>query len=91
MLACAVTDGGLVDPRWRCTERTATAKVEGDSTVRWEEFAVSWDTLRHSGSESVHQAWVVRFLRQHGLDAMVARHVGQDTRHMFRSVLEALA
>jgi predicted Fe-Mo cluster-binding NifX family protein len=92
MFACvAVTDEGLVDPRWRRTEWTVTAKVEGDTKVSWEEFAVSWGTLRHSGSERAHHARVGRFLRQQGVDTVVAGHVGENMRLMFRGIREALA
>ena len=69
MLACvAVTDEGLVDPRCRRAERLAIAKVEGDTTVSREEFAVSWGTPRESGSEPTQQPRVARFLGQHELD-----------------------
>jgi predicted Fe-Mo cluster-binding NifX family protein len=83
MLTCvAVTDEGLVDPRWGRTERVAIADVEGDTIVGWEEFAVSWGTLRQFGSERAHHARVARFLRQHGIETVVARHMGEDMRNM---------
>ena len=83
MLTCvAVTDEGLVDPRWGRTERVAIADVEGDTIVSWEEFAVSWGTLRQSGSERAHHARVARFLRQHGVETVAARHMGEDMRNM---------
>jgi predicted Fe-Mo cluster-binding NifX family protein len=83
MLTCvAVTDEGLVDPRWGRTERVAIADGEGDTIVGWEEFAVSWGTLRQSGSERAHHARVARFLRQHRIEIVVARHMGEDMRNM---------
>ena len=83
MLTCvAVTDEGLVDPRWGRTERVAVAEVEGGTIVGWEEFAVSWGTLRQSGSERAHHATVARFLRQHRIELVVARHMGEDMRKM---------
>jgi hypothetical protein len=92
MLGCvAVTDEGLVDPRWRGTERVAVAEVERGTTLRCKEFAVSWGTLRQSGSEPALQARVARFPGQRGLGTVLARHVGNDVRHMLHGALEALA
>jgi predicted Fe-Mo cluster-binding NifX family protein len=83
MLICvAVADEGLMDPRWGRAERTAVAEVEGDTICGWEEFAVSWGTLRQSSSERAHHARVARFLRQHRIELVVARHMGEDMRDM---------
>ena len=87
----AVTDEGLVDPWWGRTEQVAISKAEGDTTVSWEEFAVSGGTLRHSGSKRAHHAREGRFLSQQGVGTVVTGQVGEDMRHMFRGVLEAFA
>ncbi|MFZ2056164.1 MAG: hypothetical protein WAV54_01980 [Acidimicrobiales bacterium] len=77
MLACAAaTDEGLVDPRWRRTERVTIAEVEGGTTLGWKEFAVSWGTLLQSGSEPTLRARVARFPGRRGPGTVLARHVG---------------
>jgi predicted Fe-Mo cluster-binding NifX family protein len=92
MLVCvAVTDEGLVDPRWRRTERMTIVKVEGGTILSSEKFAVSWGSLRQSGSERTHHSRVAHFLGQHRLDSLLTRDVGENMRHILDRVLEAFA
>jgi hypothetical protein len=92
MLACvAVTGEGLVDFRRGCTERVDSAKLEGDTLLGWEEFAVAWGTLRQPSSERAHHAQVAHIRRQHGIDTVVAGHMGEYVHHMLQGVLDVLA
>ena len=77
MIVCVpVTDDGLVDPRWGRAERVAVARLEGGSIAAWEEHAVAWDSLHDIGTEGGHHARVARFLVDHGVQVVVAGHMG---------------
>lgn len=83
MIVCvAVTDEGLVDPRWGRAERVAVAELSPGGIDRWREFHVGWGSLRESGSEGSHHARVARFLREHEVEAVAADHMGADMEHM---------
>jgi predicted Fe-Mo cluster-binding NifX family protein len=83
MIVClAVTDQGLVDPRWGRAERVALAEVTPEGIESWRELDVGWGSLRESGSEGSHHARVARFLREHQVEAVAADHMGADMEHM---------
>lgn len=83
MIVClAVTEAGLVDPRWGRAERVAVAEVNPDGIESWRELDVGWGSLRESGTEGSHHARVARFLREHQVEAVVADHMGADMEHM---------
>jgi predicted Fe-Mo cluster-binding NifX family protein len=48
----------------------------------WQEFAVGWDRLHDSGTESGHHARVARFLRDHAVEVVAADHMGPPMEHM---------
>ena len=77
MIVCVpVTDDGLVDPRWGRAARVAVARLEGGGIAAWEEHAVAWDALHDIGTEGGHHARVARFLVDHGVQVVVAGHMG---------------
>ncbi len=77
MLVCVpVGEDGSVDPRWGRADRVATAEVGPDAVADWQEFDVGWGTLHDEGSERRHHARVARFLREHGVEMVVASHMG---------------
>lgn len=71
-----ILDDGLLDPRWGRAARVALAEVEGGEITSWQEVTVSWDTLHDTGTDGAHHARVVRFLREQGVQAVVAHHMG---------------
>jgi predicted Fe-Mo cluster-binding NifX family protein len=71
-----VTATGEVDPRWGRAERVALAQLEGGRITGWQEVAVAWDALHDVGTEGGHHARVARFLRDHGVEVVVAGHMG---------------
>jgi predicted Fe-Mo cluster-binding NifX family protein len=77
-----VTETGAVDPRWGRADRVAVADVAGGQVTGWEEFHVQWGALHDSGTEGSHHARVVRFLRDHGVEVVVAEHMGGGMVHM---------
>jgi len=83
MIVClAVTQDGFVDSRWGRAERVAVAEMSGSAIESWHEFDVGWGGLHDSGTEGGHHARVARFLREHGVGAVVANHMGPDMEHM---------
>ncbi len=77
-----VTAEGLVDPRWGRADRVAIAEVAAGQVARWEEFNVQWGTLHDAGTEASHHARVVRFLRDYGVEAVAADHMGPGMMHI---------
>ena len=83
MVVCvAVTEDGLVARRWARSERVALAEVGPDGIESWREVDVDWGRLRETGTEGRHHARVARFLREHHVGAVAARHMGDDMAHM---------
>lgn len=78
VVAIAVGEGGSVSPRWGRAQRVGVATVHEGRLSNWEETEVAWDTLRDEGSERAHHARVARFVKQHGVQLVVAYHMGQD-------------
>jgi predicted Fe-Mo cluster-binding NifX family protein len=77
MIVCVpVTADGAVDPRWGRAARVAVARVEAGRVAAWEEHDVAWDALHDIGTEGGHHARVARFLQDHGVEVVVAGHMG---------------
>lgn len=71
-----VASDGTVEHRWGRAPHVAVATVRGSEIVDWTEHAVRWDVLHDTGSEGSHHARVIRFLRENGVTAVVASHMG---------------
>ena len=83
MLVCVpVTGDGQIDPRWGRAARVAIADVEGGTLASWREIDVAWDDLHEQSTEGGHHARVARFLREQGVQAVLAHHMGPDMLHM---------
>ena len=77
MIVCApVTSEGMIDPRWGRADRVAVADVIDGEIVSWQEVEVSWSRLHDEGLPGSHHARVVKFLRDHHVEAVVANHIG---------------
>jgi predicted Fe-Mo cluster-binding NifX family protein len=77
MIVCVpVTPDGDVDPRWGRAARVAIVKVEAGRITAWDEHAVAWDVLHDVGTEGGHHARVATFLKDHGVEVVVAGHMG---------------
>lgn len=77
MVVCVpVMSDGQVDPRWGRAARVAIVEVSDGALAGWREFDVGWDDLHDVGTEGAHHARIARFLREHGVQVVVADHIG---------------
>lgn len=81
-----VTGDGQVEHGWGRADRVAVAEVDGDSVTSWLEHDVRWDVLHDEGTEGAHHARVARFLREHGIEAVVAARIGDGQRRMLATM-----
>lgn len=83
MIVCVpVEPDGQVDPRWGRARRVAVADVRGGAVVDWREHDVGWDAAHESGTEGAHHARVARFLKDNGVQTVVAHHMGDGMSRM---------
>jgi predicted Fe-Mo cluster-binding NifX family protein len=80
-LATPVDGAGNSAAAWGRAHWIAVAEVRDDAIADWQVEEVSWDVL-HDESHGGHHARVVRFLLDHGIDAIVVDHVGEGMRRM---------
>jgi predicted Fe-Mo cluster-binding NifX family protein len=81
-----VTPHGQVDPRWGRADRVAVATVQDGEVMDWQEYDVGWSTLHGERSEGAHHARIVRFLREHEVEAVGAHHVGPGMQRMLETM-----
>jgi predicted Fe-Mo cluster-binding NifX family protein len=77
-----VRQDGQLDPRWGRAARVAVARIESGTVADWEEFDVGWDAQHDIGTEGGHHARIARFLLEHGVEAVVAGHMGPPMQQM---------
>ena len=83
MVVCVpVMSDGQIDPRWGRAARVAILDVEDGAVAGWREFDVAWDDLHDLGTEGGHHARVARFLREQGVQTVLAHHMGPEMLHM---------
>lgn len=77
MIVCSTLGpGGTVGGGLGRAARVAVATVSGGQVSSWEELDVGWDRLHDEGAEGAHHARIVRFLREHDVEVVVASHIG---------------
>jgi len=77
-----VTRDGQIDPRWGRAQRVAIASVKDGRVESWQEIDVGWGTAHDAGPEGQHHARVARFLQEHGVEVVVANHMGPGMAQM---------
>ncbi len=82
IVAVPVTDDGMIDPGWGRAGRVAVADVQAGTIASWQAFDVRWDQLHDVGTEGGHHARVAVFLREHGVETVVAHHMGPPMLNM---------
>ena len=87
LVVCVPVEGdGSVDPRWGRANRVATAEVGAEGVAVWREFDVQWGDLHEEGSERRHHARIAKFLRDHGVQMVVADHMGAGMLQMLETM-----
>lgn len=77
MIICTTLGpGGTVGGGLGKAHDVAVAEVTDGRVSSWEEHEVAWDRLHDEGTEGAHHARIVRFLREHGVETVVARGIG---------------
>ena len=83
MVVCVpVTPDAQVGQSWGRADRVAIAQVGDGGIERWEEFEVGWDASHDADGEGSHHARIARFLMDHGVEAVVAGHMGPPMQNM---------
>lgn len=77
---------GTVTPRLGQAPSVAICRVGGGQVEAWTEHPVAWDTTYGVDVLGVHHPRVIRFLREHKVDAVVADQVCES----MQSVLDSL-
>lgn len=87
MIVCApVTMDGNIDPRWGRADWVAIADVQEGNIHSWREIEVSWSRLHDEGTDGSHHARVVKFLKENGVEAVVANHMGEGMTRMLKTM-----
>lgn len=78
MIVCTTLgpDGGVGGGLGRASH-VALASVDDGQVVSWEEIEVGWDRLHGEGTEGSHHARIVTFLREHDVNVVVAKGIGE--------------
>ena len=58
----------------------AVADAEAIYVHSWEEIAVGWDAAHDTQAEGSHHGNMVRFMQDHGIQIVIAGHVGEGMR-----------
>lgn len=87
MIVCApVTLDGNIDPRWGRADLIAIADISDGKIKTWQEIVVSWSHLHDEGSEGSHHARVVKFLKEQGVEVVIANHMGDGMSRMLKTM-----
>ena len=83
MIVCLpVTPDGQVGGGWGRAARVAVATLELGAITAWQEIDVAWDALHDVGTEGGHHARIAKFLQEHGVQVVVAGHMGPPMQQM---------
>jgi predicted Fe-Mo cluster-binding NifX family protein len=76
-----VAPGRRLGHSWGKAPVVALVTVRDGSVAGWSEHEVRWDELHGTGHPGSHHARIVRFLREHGVAAVAADHMGEPMVH----------
>jgi predicted Fe-Mo cluster-binding NifX family protein len=77
MIVCTTLgSAGAVGGGLGRASRVAVADVDDARVSSWEEYDVGWDRLHDQGTEGAHHARIVKFLREHDVEVVVAAGIG---------------
>jgi predicted Fe-Mo cluster-binding NifX family protein len=73
---------GQVGDGWGRAPRVAVAEIRDGSIRAWTEHDVRWDALHDVGTDGGHHARIATFLKDHGVEVVVAGHMGPPMQQM---------
>ncbi|MBK9697921.1 MAG: dinitrogenase iron-molybdenum cofactor [Propionibacteriaceae bacterium] len=76
ILATPVTADGLSAAAWGRAHWVGVAEVTAGEITAWQIHEVAWDESHDEGTEGSHHARIVRFLKEHAIEAVVVDHMG---------------
>ena len=76
IIAIPVDAADQVAHGWGRAPSIALATVTGGAITGWQVHDVGWDVAHDEGTEGSHHARVVAFLRDKGVEMVVAEHMG---------------
>ena len=82
IVAIAMSLDGSAEQGWGRAPRVAVARLEGGRIEAWEVHDVRWDVLHDEGPEGGHHARIARFLKEQGVDLVIAGHIGPPMAQM---------
>ncbi|HRY10899.1 MAG TPA: NifB/NifX family molybdenum-iron cluster-binding protein [Candidatus Nanopelagicales bacterium] len=85
-VAVAVDGSGNVGHSWGKAARVAVAQVADGRIAAWDEYDVGWDVAHDAGTHGAHHARVVRFLKEHAVEVVLASHVGDGMVRMLNTM-----
>lgn len=85
ILLTPVTEDGRTDSRFGRAHWVAIAEVAGGELTSWTVHEVDWDGLHDAGTHGSHHARVISFLREQGVEAVVAPMMGEGMARMLTS------
>lgn len=81
-----VDPSGDVGPHFGKAQTVAIAQVADGELSGWDEVVVGWGDLHDSGTHGSHHARIVGFLREHRIEAVVARGAGEPMQRTLRAM-----
>lgn len=76
IVATPVTESGQSAAAWGKAHWIGVADVEDGAVTAWQVHEVAWDISHDEGTHGSHHARIVRFLKEHAIDAVVVDHMG---------------
>ena len=76
IVATPVTEDGRSAPAWGKAHWIGVAEVSDGHVSSWQVHEVAWDVSHDEGTHGSHHARIVRFLKEHGIEAVVVDHMG---------------
>lgn len=76
IVATPVTEDGLSAAAWGRAHWIGVADVVDGAVRSWQVHEVAWDESHDEGSHGSHHARIVRFIKSHGVEAVVVDHMG---------------
>ncbi|HML50919.1 MAG TPA: NifB/NifX family molybdenum-iron cluster-binding protein [Propionicimonas sp.] len=80
-----VTEDGQSDSRFGRAHSVAVAQVDGDQITDWQVHEVEWDVKHDQVGHGSHHATVMRFFKEHGVEAVVVGDMGPGMAKMITS------